>query len=511
MTSGVPATDDVARNAAFATPPVATGGIRRHTAIYFAGLMLARAAGFLMLPFYTHYLRPADYGVVQLLEMTMDVVAIMAGSRIVAGIHRLYFRTDEERARRAVLSTALTLLAVSFILFGLLTFALAEPLTRAVLGTAENVHLVRLAAGSFALQALIVVPLGILQLWKKSAHVTAVTSAKLAIQLSLNIILIAGFGLGVTGMFLSTLVANVLIAVYLGLAVARPIGLSIDRKVAAALVRYGAPLMATQAATFFVAYGDRYFLRVSADMTQVGLYGLAYQFGFVVVTVGYLPFAMIWEPTRFQMAERSDRDAVYSRAFLFMNLVLLTGAVLCALFVRDFIAVMSSRAYHTAYLVVPVVLLAYVLQSWADFHEVGILVKGRTEFVTLANWIAAGVCLVGYAILIPRWLAWGAAITTCAALTVRWIFVYVLAQRMLPVHYEWERPLRLAGIAVAVVLVSLALPHPSVLASVMMRIALLGAYVTAVWFSGVLSFEDRRQIRSFITAPGAPMRQLLNR
>jgi hypothetical protein len=43
----------------------------RHSAIYALGVLLNRAAGFLMLPLYTRYLTPADYGAVEMLFVFM--------------------------------------------------------------------------------------------------------------------------------------------------------------------------------------------------------------------------------------------------------------------------------------------------------------------------------------------------------------------------------------------------------------------------------------------------------
>jgi hypothetical protein len=43
----------------------------RHLVVYGAGNMAARALGFLMIPFYTHYLSPKDYGILEILDQSM--------------------------------------------------------------------------------------------------------------------------------------------------------------------------------------------------------------------------------------------------------------------------------------------------------------------------------------------------------------------------------------------------------------------------------------------------------
>ena len=75
--------------------------VGRHTLIYGAGMMLSRAISFVMLPVYTRYLTPADYGVMELIGTTLDLIAIIAGARIAAGIFRFlveFVRGNEPQA-----------------------------------------------------------------------------------------------------------------------------------------------------------------------------------------------------------------------------------------------------------------------------------------------------------------------------------------------------------------------------------------------------------------------------
>lgn len=489
----------------------APGHVGRHTAVYLAGILIGRAVSFLMLPFYTRYLTPADYGIMQLLEMTLDIIAIVAGTRIASGIHRYYYKARADDERGSVLSTAFVLMGVSFGVFGTITGLLAVPLTRLVLGDARHADLMRIASVTFGLMSLQIVPAAILQLRRRSVLITAITTSRLVIQLVLNIVFLGVVGLGVESVFVSSLVASVVTGVWQVVAVRSDIRHRVSGTAARSLLTYGLPLVGTQFAAFFITYGDRYFLRASADVTAVGLYSLAYQFGFIVASVGYLPFSMIWEPTRFQIALMPDRDRQYSQAFTFMNVILLVAAVGASLFVRDFIMVMSDPAYHSAYQIVPVILAAYVLQSWAYFLEVGILVRERTGYVTLANYAAALTALVGYTVLVPRWLGWGAAIATLLAFGVRHIVTYVIAQLLLPIRYDWAPVWRLVLLSTAFILAGVLLPHPGIGASLLMRAVLFAAYAVAVWHLNVITRSEKALLAQAVRSPRRALAALTGR
>jgi O-antigen/teichoic acid export membrane protein len=504
-----PKLDTVTTSAPDTVPKFGMKRLGQHSLIYAAGFVLNRTMAFVLLPLYTHYLSPADYGIMQLVELTLDIVAIFAGSQIASGVFRFYHKADSESERKAVLSTAMIVLVLSFAAFATGTAIAAPMLSEIVFDSPEHALLLQLAAASLGLQSLIIVPLSYIRLQQRSIQFTYITAGKLLLQVTLNIVFLVVLHLGVTGILLSTVLTNLTVGVALAAPFVRQVGLHFSGKWTRALLRYGIPLVAVNVATFVSTYGDRYFLRASADMTVVGLYALAYQFGFLLYSLAFTPFALVWEPVRFEIAKRSDRDEIFNRAFLYLNVVLISIGVGISLFVGEFLDVMSAPEFLPAADIVPIILLAYVLQGWATFHEVGLLVTERTEFVTVANWLAAGMAVAAYAAFIPRWLGYGAAIATVLAFGVRFLATYRASQRLWFVQYHWSPVLRLSTLAVLFCAVSAAMPRMHLAVAIPFHVALYVAYVLAIWHARVLSFEDRRRILGFIRSPRRAAAELL--
>jgi O-antigen/teichoic acid export membrane protein len=219
------------------------------------------------------------------------------------------------------------------------------------------------------------------------------------------------------------------------------------------------------------------------------------------VTLAYLPFSQVWDPIRFELAQRNDRDELYSRGFIYMSLMMVTMTLLIALFVGDFLRIVARPAFLPAAYLVPIILVAYVVGSWTAFMNLGIFMKEKTEWFTLANWVAAIVALAGYLFLIPRYLTWGAAVATAVAYIVRHVMVYAISQRLWPITYQWGPVVRLCGIATAVCLMSLLAPSMSVVLSLLLRLGLFGLYVAGVWWGNVLRPADRQLIKVMIRSP----------
>src|SRR6267378_3161296 len=83
--------------------------ILSHTGMYAIGVVVQNVTSLVMLPIYTRFLAPADYGVVEILNMILDVTLIIFGLRVDTGLFRYYFADEDPQRRKQVVSTVLFL------------------------------------------------------------------------------------------------------------------------------------------------------------------------------------------------------------------------------------------------------------------------------------------------------------------------------------------------------------------------------------------------------------------
>ncbi|MGI9625404.1 MAG: lipopolysaccharide biosynthesis protein, partial [Longimicrobiales bacterium] len=471
-------------------------GMGTHTLIYGFGILLSRAVSFLLLPIYTRFLTPADYGIIALIDMTLDVFAILAGAQLALGVFRFYHKAETEPDRNAVVSTALVSLGISYAAVGAIGFAMSPYLADWILGSQENVHLFRIASVGLALGSLMTVPMAYARVRDLSRFFVVVNLAKLLIAATLNIWFLVGMGLGPLAVFLSSAITNGLVGIWLTIWVVRRVGFRISRDATKDLFRYGVPLLGMSAATFVATFGDRFFIQAHWDEAVVGIYNLGYQFGFLVAMIGFIPFEQVWAPKRFEVARRSDRDSIYARTFIYVNLVLVTLAVGISVYVHDVLRIMAEASFWPAADFVPLIVLAYVFQCWASVQDIGILVRERTVYLAAANWVAAGVAILGYWALIPRWGIWGASYATLLAFFCRWALTYWLSQRLWRVRYSWWPVLQLSMLGAATVFLAVRFSPEPFLSSVGFRSAMVGLYFVAVWYSGILTRTEKATLLS---------------
>src|SRR5437867_2667140 len=109
----------------------------KHSAVYGAGQVLTRLVSVLLLPLYTHYLRPADYGAFAILDLTANIMSILIGAGMAAAANRYHFEADTPERRNAVWWTSLVVVAL--VATGTIApaFVLRQTLAIATLGAQE--------------------------------------------------------------------------------------------------------------------------------------------------------------------------------------------------------------------------------------------------------------------------------------------------------------------------------------------------------------------------------------
>src|ERR1700722_4289869 len=78
----------------------------KHSAVYGLGNVLAKALGFLMLPVYTHFLNPVDYGILEILDLSMSLIGMFLNMGITAAVLRSYAGAGSDEERKTTISTA---------------------------------------------------------------------------------------------------------------------------------------------------------------------------------------------------------------------------------------------------------------------------------------------------------------------------------------------------------------------------------------------------------------------
>lgn len=482
-----------------ARTPDSVNQVARNAIVYGLGMLASRLVSFIMLPVYTHQLSTADYGLMSLLQVITDVVAILSTAGATAGVMRFYFKTNDPEQRRRLIGTAHLVLAGLGLTGAIILATNAHWVWRHFLDSAGSTTLLYIAAVTFVFDSLAGVPMAFLQAEGRSVQYASVLVAKLFMQLTLNILFLVVLDFAVGGVLLSSLISSAIIGTALTIFLIRRNGLVWHRPAAADLRRFGFPYQLVTAGTFVLAFGDRFFLQAYQGRAEVGLYSLACQFGFLLTGSVAAPFMRAWLPMRFRGLAQpgAEREARDSQGFFYLSLVVITAAAGLAIFVRPTLRIMAAPAYIEAARYVPIILFAYLFQVWNDTVSFGVQVAERTKWVTLATWISVVSVVLLYWLLIPRFGAMGAAVATLVSFFIRFAAQYTFSQRVFPMPYHWARPLLILAVAMVAAGTAHVIPTRSFWVELGAGSMLFATYGALMWFQ-VMKRSERAEVKDFV-------------
>jgi O-antigen/teichoic acid export membrane protein len=431
-----------------------TKRLARHGSVYLLGNILQRSASFIMLPIYTHYLTPADYGVLELISMVIDFVAIVFGLRVADAVFRFYAKYESDRDKNEVITTSMGLILVLNLVGVALIWGTAGPLSQVVFGGPGQARLLMLFSLTLVTQSTVSIPMVFLKARQKSLTFLGFSLSKLLLRLGLNIYFIVFLGMKVEGVIYSALISGFAMSSVLCVYTLYVTGLHFSRPKASEIVRFSAPLVGAALLAFYFTFGDRYFLRVFAGTDAVGVYSLAYRFGFLLPFMVQRPFSSFWNSEMYHVAARENGVETLQNVFLFFSTAMIFFVVGICVFIREFLMIMSAPDFWPAAQVVPLVMAAYLFQGWTYYGTLGILLKERTIERTYGNILTAIIITPGYVLLIPLYGAMGAALATFVAFAFRCWYLNWRSNRLFNMHLPWGRMVPALALSTGTVLAS---------------------------------------------------------
>ena len=184
----------------------------RNLAIYGLGDAATSIVGFLLLPVYTRFLTPTDYGVIGLL-LTVEVVAkIVFRWGVDASFMRLYFDRDDGGGRQLLASTIFWFLVIVNGTALLLACLAAPFVARHLFGATDYAGLLQLSLVNIFVVGFYFLPFHVMRIEGRSPRFVAFTTARAVGTIVLRLWLVAGLGLGVLGFVVADLAVTAALA-----------------------------------------------------------------------------------------------------------------------------------------------------------------------------------------------------------------------------------------------------------------------------------------------------------
>jgi O-antigen/teichoic acid export membrane protein len=423
----------------------------KHSVIYGLGGLVSRILAVLLLPLYTRYLSPSDYGKVETLIALTMVVGLLLRMGITSALFRFYFDSKETADRRLVLCTSFWFtmgMATGGLLLGLV---LSPQISTVLFGSSGSADLVAVAfVGLWAAMNYEQLT-ALFRLEERSVAFVCASVANILLTVGATLVLVVGLDAGPIGVIVGNFTGTLLVYAALVGYRREQLGLQFDRRLLREMNRFGLPLVPTAVFLWVTNFSDRFFLVKLTDTEEVGLYSVGVRIASAMVLL-LTAFRTAWPAFAYSIED--EREARHTYAFVLTYLIVVTTWVATALTLLSpwLVEWLAAPAFASASRVVGPLAFAAVAFGGYIVVAIGVGRARRTQF----NWVVTGAAAaVNFAlnlILIPPYGMMGAAIATVAAYATMFAGMAWRAQHIYPVPYQWRRVLTagLAGVALAV-------------------------------------------------------------
>jgi O-antigen/teichoic acid export membrane protein len=459
------------------------------------GTIFRQLASFIMLPVYTHFMTPSDYGVIGLLIFTLALMEPFFGARLTEAIPKFYYEEDSDKYRKAVLGSALTVTGLISAITSCIIFLTRESASSALFGTNSYALAVGLFGFQIVTQALEYYGLTFIRLQQRPTLYVLTSFSKLILQLALNIWLIAYMKLGVMGVVISGGVSSALYALLLTGYIIHHAGYRFELSVARRMLLFSWPLWFAGLASLYIFQSNRYLIRTFGSLDQVGLYELAAKFSGILAMLVWNPFSQIWEMERFSYYRQANATEIFEIVFRIISTVLIVVGLGISIFAQPIIRIMSAPSFHSAAQLVSFLTLGAVFSSLTTFVNFSFLVSERTHQISQNNYITVIFITLFNLLLIPRVGDVGAAIALMLALCLQ----FILAQRAARKCYDMQvRPQALIPMITIATLGYIAANYAAVILNIWLDVLIKSAIYCVSAFAIAYNLWRNPKSRPFI-------------
>jgi len=422
--------------------------------LYFVGQLFQKGTSFLLIPVWTYYLTPADYGIVGAMSAYSNLVHILLMLGIYGAVVRHFydFKTGSEEQKSYVFSNSLFLTASSgVVLIGLSIFGDRwwsvissgnipfRPFATLTLMTVWGALISRML-------------LTLYQTQQRAAAYITIEGVGFVASVILGLIFVAGYTMGAYGQILGGFISQTIITAITVILLIRD---WFTPKLAwhhvwNALV-FGLPLVPHLLSGWALTFVDRVMLEHFVPLRDVGFYNLGYNLGMGMLVL-VTSINQAYQPYYYGLMSSAPEPAskilrVTSLYVAVLGLVTLAGS----LFAGELIGLLTPEKYRNAAVFVPPILLSYLLVGFYYFVGSPLFYFKKTTLLPVITGSAAILNILLNYFLIPKYGAIAAAWTTLASYGVMLVIYYVVAQRINPLNYPLWRYAILLGILFAAV------------------------------------------------------------
>ncbi|MFT5596281.1 MAG: O-antigen/teichoic acid export membrane protein [Flammeovirgaceae bacterium] len=468
----------------------------KQTLIYGMSNLSMKAAGLILIPFYTGSLSTNDYGQLLILEVLAQFAIGIVSFQVPSALLRLGSNLSNIPDQKKLYSTSLGLVIILSALFALIAFPFAEQLSQLIFSSPDfKIHF-ELLTFSIIFEVLGLIPLQLLRLKEKSVTYLLLVSLKLITLVGLVWYFVVLQEEGVYGAVKAIIYSNLVFLISTIPIQVKNISPKFSVNFGIQIYKYSGPLIFTTVAALLLTLSDRLIIKIFGQFEDVGIYGLAYKIGSLSNLLIITSFSLGFLPIAYKKFTSPDFKPFFSKTLtLYLGLTILLTLVI-SVFGEELTKILSSgeSAYWAAGILVPFIAYIFIFKAMNNYFLYVFLLTKKTKHHATVTVIGVLLNIALNFILIPRFGIYGAVAATGVSYLVMTILSYSKAQKLVHVDYEIRRIIILLISCAIIIAMGISTNEISLFPRLLLKSILILSYLIFI-YRFIITDTEREMLR----------------
>jgi len=424
------------------------------TMIYGGFTIVGRFITFLLTPIYTNFLTMEEVGDINWIFVCIAFLNIVYCFGMEGAFFRFYKKGDFEHNKIVFTHSYLLILSIS-IFVSFFTYFFAEEIAPVMTNLDYGVTLIKISALIPLLDSMMTVPYALLRISNRPRRFALTRFIVIVVAVCLNILFIVVFEWNAEGVFLSTLLANIIGVASFIPEIIKYMRFKFNSFMLKEMLAFGVPTIPASLSAMILQMADRPILKYMTDSSTLGLYQVNHKLGIpMLLMVAVFDYA--YKPFYLSHFDDDDAKPLFARIMTYFTLVcaiifLITGFYMDFLIRMPFVGgQFINPIYWNGLGILPIVLGGYFFNGIYNNLAAGFYITKTTKYLPIAVVAAAIINIALNLLLIPYLSYWASAWAMFISYIIAAVILYFYAQRVYPIAFEWKRLLMLTAITLSV-------------------------------------------------------------
>jgi O-antigen/teichoic acid export membrane protein len=416
----------------------------KHSLTYGLGNVASKALAFLLIPLYTAYLNPEDYGILQICRIITALLTVFLMMGMSSSMFRVYYNVKDHKDKSLIVNTTLNTFFIASILILTPLIIFSSKLSGVFLGVEQSQYVFIILLATIFCESFFTLQLAVLRAEERSRLYSIITIIRVVLYAAFSLIFIAFLKQNYIGALKAGLYTLILIVIGTSRFTIKGYKLELSYNYIKEILHIGIPLAIGGLGIWVLNLSDRYMLKLllppDVSLFHIGLYSLGDRIASITKFLVVMPFMLAWGALMFSYEKEENAKEIYKTVMNYFCFVTGLLALFVNVFSKEIIQVMSQNvSYYDAFKIVPILSFSKIMSGLIIVISVGVIITKKSKYVAISNFIAAICNIIFNFILIPRYFMFGAAIGSLLAFIINFLILFYFAQRSYYISYEMKK------------------------------------------------------------------------